>query len=82
MKHLCDCGVPATWEYSPGFSSLTNSYFCDACVPRGCSCQTEGVYNDDGEVEDEIYLRDSEGRLLPCIEFEYCEEGFDEMLCK
>ena len=34
----CDCGKVATWLYMPGYSSGGNSFSCDECVPRGCSC--------------------------------------------
>ena len=37
-KHYCDCGKPAKWLYMPGYSSGANSFSCDDCVPRGCSC--------------------------------------------
>lgn len=35
---LCDCGKKAIWVYAPGFASGESPYFCDDCVPRGCSC--------------------------------------------
>ena len=35
---LCNCGKKAVWLYSPGFSSGNSPFFCDDCVPRGCSC--------------------------------------------
>lgn len=38
MKKLCDCGKIATWVYAPGYSGGGNSYSCDDCVHRGCSC--------------------------------------------
>ena len=41
MKFACDCGQVATWVNAPGFSSGDNPYFCDDCVPRGCSCNHE-----------------------------------------
>ena len=37
-KHYCDCGNPAKWIYMPGYSGGGNSFSCDDCVPRGCSC--------------------------------------------
>lgn len=36
MKILCQCNQLATWCYMP--SSKNYPYFCDNCVPRGCSC--------------------------------------------
>lgn len=41
MKFACDCGKIAKWVYMPGFSSGDNDYFCEDCVPRGCSCNHE-----------------------------------------
>ena len=43
MKELCDCGKIATWIYVPGFSGGDSPFFCDDCVPRGCSCNHEYV---------------------------------------
>lgn len=38
-KEKCDCGNVATWFYAPGGGSDEGqNYFCDNCVPRGCSC--------------------------------------------
>lgn len=37
-NELCDCGKKAVWVYMPGYSSGENSFHCDDCVPRGCSC--------------------------------------------
>jgi hypothetical protein len=38
LKELCNCGRVAVWDYMSGFSSGCSPYFCDDCVPRGCSC--------------------------------------------
>ncbi len=37
-KELCDCGKIAIWLYMPGYSEGGNSFSCDECVHRGCSC--------------------------------------------
>ena len=37
-NELCDCGNKAVWLYAPSSSSEENPYYCDDCVPRGCSC--------------------------------------------
>lgn len=42
-KHYCDCGKPAKWLYMPGYSSGANSFSCDDCVPRGCSCNERSI---------------------------------------
>ena len=38
LRELCNCGKVAVWDYMPGYSSGSNPYSCDDCVPRGCSC--------------------------------------------
>ncbi len=47
------CGKETAWIYMP--SSTGNSAYCDACVPRGCSCNERPVwldgYGDSGELE-------------------------------
>lgn len=48
-KHICiECGNLAVWYYLPGDSlnKEENDYFCDECVPRGCSCNNESIYYD------------------------------------
>lgn len=41
MKYLCECGKLATWSYMPSTTSPIYGYYCDDCVPRGCSCNEE-----------------------------------------
>lgn len=36
MKCKCECGNEAVWVYSP--SREPDPYYCEDCVPRGCSC--------------------------------------------
>jgi len=36
MKFLCKCGNLAVWDLMS--SNKYYPYFCDGCVPRGCSC--------------------------------------------
>lgn len=67
MKLKCiKCNKIAVWEYMPSPGGV---YFCDDHVPRGCSCNI----NDYG-VED----TDEQGRLLPCIEYDYDPYGIDQ----
>ena len=84
MKQKCNCcGRVATWQYDPGIEM-----YCDAHVPRSCSCNFQikaGIiehYNEhdwpDNPHEDYEELRDAVGRLLPCIEYSYNEDGWDE----
>lgn len=37
-KFACDCGKMAVWSYAPATTDTTNPFYCDECVPRGCSC--------------------------------------------
>jgi len=61
-----------------------DAFKCDKCVPRGCTCQQDFV-NDEDYMKDEltgeepkVSLIDEKGRLLPCCEWEYDKEGFEE----
>lgn len=68
MKELCikeSCKKMAVWYYMPGREEI---YYCDEHVPRGCSCNI----NPDTDEED----KDELGRLLPCCEYDYSEEGY------
>jgi hypothetical protein len=98
MKCLCECKKIATWLYMPSSSNTSHPYYCDNCVPRGCSCNMEytvkspqahenGYGEDppsDGRswkwIEENIswVYTDNKGRELPCIEFDYSDEGYDE----
>lgn len=66
-KMMCQkpgCTAIATWLLLSG-----DDAYCDEHVPRGCSCQ---ISIDDGTPN-----RDDKGRLLPCVEYIFDEEGFD-----
>lgn len=69
IKVRCDiCHAKiATWEYLP----RAFEYYCDDCVPRGCSCN---IISEDGE--DIVEAIDEHGRLLPCCEFAYSHNGW------
>jgi hypothetical protein len=57
----CNCGKKGTWLYMPSYEGpQRNDYYCDDCVPRGCSCNAE---------EDGIQPLDDLGREYPCCEF-------------
>lgn len=45
----------------------SDTYYCEGCVPRGCSC----MLRDDGTPE-----LDEQGREFPCVEYDYNEKGF------
>lgn len=99
---LCECGKKAEWVYMP--SSDYYPYYCDECVPRGCTCNDEYAYEYEAEngeikktaIEDTIqwYEKngmkwiwkeegkcishvDDKGRLLPCCEYFYNENGWE-----
>jgi hypothetical protein len=42
IKEKCNCGSEAKWLYMPS-SSMENPFFCDDCVPRGCSCNSRHI---------------------------------------
>ena len=62
MIPCTNCGKKAVWSYMPGKEN-----FCDACVPRGCTCNQE----DDGTEP-----LDKKGRKHPCCEFNVIDEFF------
>jgi len=93
-KILCDCGKTATWVYLPYSSVKTDSpYYCDECVPRGCTCNYENILElayeeatgEEGKdwhwvEKDKTWERlDDSGKPYPCCEYDYEKEGFDEL---
>lgn len=73
MKQKCSvCDKFAVWDYMP--NDREDMTFCDDHVPRGCSCNNVDYFD---ESENAEQFRDVHGRLLPCCEFQYNEEGFD-----
>ena len=69
LARCMTCGNLAVWELVP-----SDSYgeYCDSCVPRGCSCNVIDFANPKARKQH----RDDEGRLLPCCEYWFWEEGF------
>jgi len=71
MQYKCHiCNKKATWDYAPSSPVLEfyNRFFCDDCVPRGCSCQCD---------EDGMPYTDSNGKEYPCIEYFEEPNGWD-----
>ena len=62
MKQCKLCFKVAVWVYIPHDNM---GYFCDDCVPRGCSCNID--------FETGIEDTDEHGRLLPCCEYDFCK---------
>jgi len=91
MKIKCKCGKIATWYYMPAEEKWA---CCDDCVPRGCSCWQNPIKNEDGSIyypqniegkdwkwiKKDKYWRelDGEGNELPCCEWWYKEEGWED----
>ena len=73
----CDCGKKAVWLYMPSYTGPQhNDYYCDDCVPRGCSCNAELKDNciDDGNSDNYYQPLDDKGREYPCCEFFYIKD--------
>lgn len=83
MHNCYKCGKMAVWYYMPDdtprhINYPKNKYYCDDCISRGCSCNAIGYPSEllDGETLE--YYKDELGRELPCIEYDYCETGFED----
>ena len=83
MKENCyKCRGFAKWCHLP-----KGSYYCDKCVPRGCSCNLElklgvkALVDKNGciinNVEDYYQPLDDIGREYPCCEYLFSNCGFD-----
>jgi len=49
-KETCQiCGKMAVWFYMPGYDGKKDDhpYYCDECVPRGCSCNHQSIRDED-----------------------------------
>jgi len=42
-REKCNCGKNADWMYMPSEREFSNPFYCNDCVPRGCSCNYEQV---------------------------------------
>lgn len=71
--HQCyKCDKIAVWMYMPASDCIEiQRFLCDNHVSRGCSCN---IINDETGEEDV----DKFGRLLPCCEYDYSENGYDD----
>lgn len=68
FKRLCiKCTKSAVWWYVPSDVD-GNRYYCDNCVPRGCSCNIKPSTNEE--------YQDEQGRKMPCCEYDYNERGY------
>ena len=87
-KLACNCGKLAVWSYIPASDIRKNREFCEDCVPRGCSCETEYIEYEcfpPKDRSDWIWIEenvswcyvDELGRKSPCCEFWFDENGWD-----
>ena len=74
-SYIClKCGKVAQW-----INGSTEDYYCEDCVPRGCSCaqflkkKAEIKCDDKGCIinppEDYEDGKDEQGRLFPCCDY-------------
>ena len=74
MTDKCDCGKVAVWLYLPSYSGeQINDFYCDICVPRGCSCNMEPTDGNPDNLDLDNWKEplDEQGRKFPCCEFSY-----------
>lgn len=90
-KELCNCGKVAVWLYMPATNNPRRPFFCEDCVPRGCTCNHyhigESIPLNLPTESDKPYIWiepnlvwtrvDDKGRQWPCVEYDYEEEGYD-----
>jgi hypothetical protein len=80
----CKVAPKFGWVYMPDTGDEVDYFFCDECVPRGCSCNDdlkEGIDIDSTEAtlaENYVERRDERGRLYPCCEYFYVENDFSK----
>lgn len=77
MKIKCKCGKVAVWMYAPNDS---DSYCCEECVPRGCSCMQEPIDGNRENKKESNWKREKDqlGREIPCIEWDYEKDGYKD----
>ena len=73
ITEKCDCGKDAIWIYMPYNPNITNPYYCDDCVPRGCTCNKEPKDGNWDNLDESNWIqpKDEKGREYPCVEFEH-----------
>lgn len=78
---IAGCDKPVRWNYQP---APGDTYYCDEHVRRGCSCMLElapGIEEiwdeESGQIlnpaEDYVGMKDEQGKLYPCCEYEDME---------
>ena len=69
-KYKCGtCGALATWNYMPGYEGKTDedSYLCENCVSRGCSCNNYSVRKEDWD-----------NGIVPAGDIDFCDAKPEE----
>ena len=66
----------------PSCSENFKDFLCDDCVPRGCTCNSYPLDEDWENTDPNNWQQelDEQGRELPCCEWGYEEDGYDEIL--
>lgn len=66
----CKCGAPTKWVYGPSNErELKDNFFCDDCVPRGCSCNVVyHLFDEDEKYEDLEPELDDNGLPIPYLD--------------
>lgn len=90
IHRCCHCNKDAAWYYEPSCSG--RRFYCDDCVPRGCTCNYEYVVYE-GEPKDDNFIwhdkehgiyetLDEKGRRYPCCEYDFSPVGqvFDDSI--
>jgi len=80
---LCNKTPDKGWYYIASTDDNIDYFYCDDCVPRGCSCRKE-LKNDidinSKEAKDPKSYHDrldASGRKLPCVEFSFVDNDFE-----
>ena len=86
MKEKCDCGKDAVWCYMP-CAEKDNPYYCEKCVPRGCSCNERLVVETWNGEDHEYYPEGDEGKdwkwIVKGHSWEYLDgEGLTQPCCE
>lgn len=80
------CGkIPAeAWLYMPSTGDGIDYFYCDDCVPRGCTCNSdlkEGIDYESPEAENPdnwVVAKDEKGREYPCCEYWWIDNEHTE----
>lgn len=84
-RFLCRCKNLATWQYMPSSSNPDYDYFCELCVPRGCSCNNHHIEDGDNIAEGDVFEHPEEDGswkwLIENVEWCYIDSQGRELPC-